>query len=471
MAGLRRKLEFFYDLLSPYCWLSFEVLCRYRNIWNINLQLRPTFLAGIMKDTGMEESVKDAGSLDAMRFLCSVEMENPEMLEKVSRELWMRIWSQDEDITEPKSILIAAEKAGFSEEQAEFLLKKCSTEEVKKKLRETTTAACRHGAFGLPTIVFNVNKKSHMFFGSDKLELLAHLIGSSDSGLKRQASFLLKDRSWETLEVMWEWIPISGNESAVGQRDTSPLRAKSWAVGVEKPLPSKAFWSLEVPAGEYAWRSPGRGNVSRSSMEKVVKPLTLLCCASIILGFILMGLQPDIKPVAYFFFTIGGLFLLICLFCFIEWGFQANRTDTTNTSSSARDNAAFEIPSYEEAVVSPQDPNSNLGEPPPYSTVIPSGLQEEESNHLAGVTEAGRDSQGRSEGTTTQTEGSLTTPNSLHLQGHIIGSTAPPVQSLTQMEPLTPPPAYELRPNNQDIDDDNVFDDDSVFYEEGWTPP
>ncbi|XP_031795119.1 glutathione S-transferase kappa 1 isoform X3 [Sarcophilus harrisii] len=258
MAGLRRKLEFFYDLLSPYCWLSFEVLCRYRNIWNINLQLRPTFLAGIMKDTGMEESVKDAGnlwpllvpqknkylsqelqymakfyqvplvipkdlrgviidkgSLDAMRFLCSVEMENPEMLEKVSRELWMRIWSQDEDITEPKSILIA---------------------------------------FGLPTIVFNVNKKSHMFFGSDKLELLAHLIGSSDSGLKRQASFLLKDRSWETLEVMWEWIPISGNESAVGQRDTSPLRAKSWAVGVEKPLPSKAFWSLEVPAGEYAWR-------------------------------------------------------------------------------------------------------------------------------------------------------------------------------------------------------------------------
>ncbi|XP_051819348.1 glutathione S-transferase kappa 1-like isoform X2 [Antechinus flavipes] len=177
MAGLRRKLEFFYDLLSPYCWLSFEVLCRYRNIWNINLQLRPTFLAGIMKDTNVEEYMKDIGSLDAMRFLCSVEMENPEMLEKVSRELWMRIWSQDEDITEPKSILIAAEKAGFSEEQAEFLLKKCSTEEVKKKLRDTTTAACRHGAFGLPTIVFNVNKKSQMLFGSDKLELLAHLIG------------------------------------------------------------------------------------------------------------------------------------------------------------------------------------------------------------------------------------------------------------------------------------------------------
>ncbi|XP_074123785.1 glutathione S-transferase kappa 1-like isoform X4 [Sminthopsis crassicaudata] len=168
MAGLRRKLEFFYDLLSPYCWLSFEVLCRYQNIWNINLQLRPTFLAGIMKDSG---------SLDAMRFLSSVEMENPEMLEKVSRELWMRVWSQDEDITEPRSILIAAEKTGLSEEQAGFLLKKCSTEEVKQKLRDTTNEACGHGAFGLPTIVFNVNKKSHMLFGSDKLELLAYLLG------------------------------------------------------------------------------------------------------------------------------------------------------------------------------------------------------------------------------------------------------------------------------------------------------
>lgn len=29
-----------------------------------------------------------------MRFLTSVSMEQPEMLEKVSRELWMRVWSR-----------------------------------------------------------------------------------------------------------------------------------------------------------------------------------------------------------------------------------------------------------------------------------------------------------------------------------------------------------------------------------------
>ncbi|XP_043823737.1 glutathione S-transferase kappa 1-like isoform X4 [Dromiciops gliroides] len=168
MSRLPRKLELFYDLLSPYSWLGFEVLCRYQNIWNISLKLRPSFLAGIMRDSG---------SLDAMRFLSSVEIKNPEMLEKVSRELWMRIWSRDEDITEPQSIQIAAEKAGFSEEQAKGLLERCSTEEVKEKLRETTDTACKYGAFGLPTVLFHMDDKSHILFGSDRLELLAHLLG------------------------------------------------------------------------------------------------------------------------------------------------------------------------------------------------------------------------------------------------------------------------------------------------------
>ncbi|XP_043823738.1 glutathione S-transferase kappa 1-like isoform X5 [Dromiciops gliroides] len=211
MASLPRKLELFYDVLSPYSWLGFEVLCRYQNIWNISLKLRPSFLAGIMRDSGnlrpvfvprkkkylkdelqylaefyqvplviprdLRGVVIDKGSLDAMRFLSSVEIKNPEMLEKVSRELWMRIWSRDEDITEPQSIQIAAEKAGFSEEQAKGLLERCSTEEVKEKLRETTDTACKYGAFGLPTVLFHMDDKSHILFGSDRLELLAHLLG------------------------------------------------------------------------------------------------------------------------------------------------------------------------------------------------------------------------------------------------------------------------------------------------------
>lgn len=139
MGPAPRVLELFYDVLSPYSWLGFEVLCRYQHLWNIKLKLRPALLAGIMKDSGNQppamvphkgqyilkeipllkqlfqvpmsvpkdffgEHVKK-GTVNAMRFLTAVSMEQPEMLEKVSRELWMRIWSRDEDITESQNIL------------------------------------------------------------------------------------------------------------------------------------------------------------------------------------------------------------------------------------------------------------------------------------------------------------------------------------------------------------------------------
>ncbi|XP_055203113.1 glutathione S-transferase kappa 1 isoform X3 [Gorilla gorilla gorilla] len=167
MGSLPRTVELFYDVLSPYSWLGFEILCRYQNIWNINLQLRPSLIAGIMKDSGnkppgllprkglyMANDLKllrhhlqipihfpkdflsvmlEKGSLSAMRFLTAVNLEHPEMLEKASRELWMRVWSR------------AAEKAGMSAEQAQGLLEKIATPKVKNQLKETTEAACRYG--------------------------------------------------------------------------------------------------------------------------------------------------------------------------------------------------------------------------------------------------------------------------------------------------------------------------------------
>ncbi|XP_057641681.1 glutathione S-transferase kappa 1 isoform X5 [Chionomys nivalis] len=180
MGPARRTLELFYDVLSPYSWLGFEVLCRYQHLWNIKLQLHPALIAGIMNDSG---------SLNAMRFLTAVSMEQPELLEKVSRELWMRIWSRDEDITESQSILAAAEKAGMSPEQAQHLLEKISTAQVKNKLKETTDAACSYGAFGLPTTVAHIDGKTYMLFGSDRMELLAYLLGEKWMGPVPRAQY------------------------------------------------------------------------------------------------------------------------------------------------------------------------------------------------------------------------------------------------------------------------------------------
>ncbi|XP_054858948.1 glutathione S-transferase kappa 1 [Eublepharis macularius] len=210
-GGGKRLVELFFDVVSPYSWLAFEVLCRYRPIWNIELRLQPTFLAGIMKEAGNQppamvpqrgkymtkdiprmgkyyqvplqipkdffRSVIEKGSLPAMRFVTAVGVAQPQFLEPVSRELWMRLWSRDEDILDQESILAAAEQAGLPLDQAKKLLEMSTSPEVKNRLKATTGEALRHGAFGLPSVVAHMDSEPQLIFGSDRLELLANILG------------------------------------------------------------------------------------------------------------------------------------------------------------------------------------------------------------------------------------------------------------------------------------------------------
>lgn len=207
----KKEVACFYDVLSPYSWFGFEIICRYRPIWNIDLRLRPAFLAGIMKATGNQPpgmlptkgqymlkdisrmrkycqvplnlpkdfmgSVIMKGSLPAMRFITAVDIAEPQFLEAVSREFWMRIWSRDEDIVEPESILAAAEKAGLPSGRSQELLKMSTSPEVKNRLKETTEEVLKFGAFGVPCFVIQVDGQPQLFFGSDRIELLGSVLG------------------------------------------------------------------------------------------------------------------------------------------------------------------------------------------------------------------------------------------------------------------------------------------------------
>ncbi|XP_018422140.1 PREDICTED: glutathione S-transferase kappa 1-like isoform X2 [Nanorana parkeri] len=207
-----RVLELFYDVVSSYSWLGFEIMCRYKNIWNVDVQFRPGFLGGIMQATGnsppamvpkkgaymaqdMErlseyyqvplkqpgdffQVVIKKGSLSAMRFVTAVQLVHPEFVEPVSRELWRRIWSE------------AAKKAGMPEDVAKKVLATISSPEVKNKLKETTESALKYGVFGMPSIVAHINGKPQLYFGSDRFELLAHKLGEKWYGPVPQKSHL-----------------------------------------------------------------------------------------------------------------------------------------------------------------------------------------------------------------------------------------------------------------------------------------
>uniref|UniRef100_A0A8C7E4U1 Glutathione S-transferase kappa n=1 Tax=Naja naja TaxID=35670 RepID=A0A8C7E4U1_NAJNA len=211
LSPLSKKVECFYDVVSPYSWIGFEIICRYRPIWNLDLHLRPVFLSGIMKATGNQppamlpkrgeyllkdvsrmakycqvpinspkdfvNTVIEKGSLLAMRFITAVDTAEPQFLESVSRELWMRIWSRDEDIVQPESILAAAKKAGLSLDKSQELLKMSTSPEIKNRLKETTDEVLKFGAFGLPCFVIQTDGQPQLFFGSDRIELLGNVLG------------------------------------------------------------------------------------------------------------------------------------------------------------------------------------------------------------------------------------------------------------------------------------------------------
>lgn len=210
----KKVIELFYDVVSPYSWLGFEVMCRYRHAWNIELKLRPAFLGGVMQGAGNKppglvpnkfmymtkdlnrlseyfgvplqppsdpfEAMFQKGSLSAMRFVTAVqerEKGGDQQVERVSRELWRRIWCEDKDITEPASLSEAAMKAGLSDSEIKEVLKLSTSKEIKDKLKSATQEALNQGAFGFPMVVCHINGNPEMFFGSDRFELMAHCIG------------------------------------------------------------------------------------------------------------------------------------------------------------------------------------------------------------------------------------------------------------------------------------------------------
>ncbi|XP_037691897.1 transmembrane protein 139 [Choloepus didactylus] len=205
----------------------------------------------------------------------------------------------------------------------------------------------------------------------------------------------------------------------------------------------------------------------RQLWGRLEKPIFFLCCASLIVGLVLLGIRPDIAAVAYLFLTLGGFFLFTCILaCFLEHGLQSRQIENPGASDNARDNEAFEVPSYAEvAVLESQCCPQESEEPPSYSSVIPPRLEEGEPSHPEEPRRARLEKRVCSEGSLNQKESHGRAPISLRLRGLRVMSTVPDLQSLRvppKLEPLTPPPTYDVSFANPD--------DDSVFYENNWTP-
>ncbi|XP_060080509.1 glutathione S-transferase kappa 1-like [Ylistrum balloti] len=222
-ASTRKTVELFYDVVSPYSWIAFEVMCRYRTKWNIDLKLKPFFLGGIMsgadnKPPGLvpakakymlkhdlsrlgnyysipiippsnpAEVMFVKGTLMPQRFLTAVDMQQPELVEDLSRQFWMRAWNKDQGISDEEGIRETCKDISFPKDLMEDCLKKTKDQTVKDRLKQFTTEALDLGAFGSPTIVAHVNNKREMVFGSDRFLILASILNEEWLGPLKELS-------------------------------------------------------------------------------------------------------------------------------------------------------------------------------------------------------------------------------------------------------------------------------------------
>lgn len=217
-VSAKKSVELFYDVVSPYSWIAFEVLCRYRQKWNIDLKFRPFFLGGVMQGAENQppgvnrrkgvymtkeliylrkhynlpikfpsnpgETVfGHAVSLSPMRFLTAIDLAHPEYLEEVSRQFWLLVWSKDLTVNKPEHITEGAKAAGLSDAAIKDALSKMGDPAVKNRLKETTAEALAYGTFGAPTIVAtDAQNQKHMLFGSDRMHILADILGEEYEG-------------------------------------------------------------------------------------------------------------------------------------------------------------------------------------------------------------------------------------------------------------------------------------------------
>jgi glutathione S-transferase kappa 1 len=214
------SVDFYFDVMSPYTYFAFQILNRYKSIWNLDINIRPFNLGAIMNASGnsppatvpfraafmvndlartakwfgIEKEFKgipenffaDVGksAIFLNRALCLIATDttlNEDRKWKAVENAFKIIWENPnyrngaEFIVKPAEVILAdlLQNTGIKAQFGDNI-----AGEGKRILKENTDRALGLKAFGSPIIHFpNSSVDSEIFFGSDRFEQIAHVFG------------------------------------------------------------------------------------------------------------------------------------------------------------------------------------------------------------------------------------------------------------------------------------------------------
>lgn len=193
------RIEFFYDLSSPWTYLAFHNLEGVLARTGASVRLRPILVGGVfnavnpsvyaardsadnpkfkhswrvMKDwaalAGIEinfpSAFHPAKSVHAMRMACTL-ANDQESLMKFTKAAFESYFGAQENLDDPEVLVAVANRVGLDGEDMRL---QSQTDAVKTLLRANTDEVIARGGYGSPTIFVDA---TNMYFGNDQLPLV-----------------------------------------------------------------------------------------------------------------------------------------------------------------------------------------------------------------------------------------------------------------------------------------------------------
>ncbi|KOS16589.1 dsba oxidoreductase [Malassezia pachydermatis] len=182
------KIVLYFDCVSPWSYIAFQVLRRYRATWGVQLEFQPRSLAYVMKFSQNSPPItvpnkgahmmNQLSSVDRMyglklRFpasfpfdtfpvmglLRTVQAECPDRLEEMIEASFQYIWRDGHSVKSEEDLKDLASRC-FQGDQLSSLIKKAYARDTRALLKAESEQLVENGAFGFP-------------FGVEQLERLA----------------------------------------------------------------------------------------------------------------------------------------------------------------------------------------------------------------------------------------------------------------------------------------------------------